>query len=403
MDLKVVCGKTIELPAEFFSGDEPTDPLTPRIDIVDPDGEVVVSNAVPARTRKGVYRYSFPVPPTAPVGTWKAVWTARIDGSRVSAADLFEVSAPVAAVAKPPAAAPEAVPPSTPADPKPVPPKPAADPAPATPKPAASKPAETLEPKADDRAEKTKSGASEEKAASSKDGRNGVGKRARKREAAAAAAVPTETAAAPEADASTKTRTRKGFGATDGAAPKARLSMGKALLILAALAIVLSAIWFSPRRDDTVQAKIDEGVAAQKAGRTDEAQRLYEEVLSNDPNNKLANFNLGVAAQVAGDMEKAESLYQKSLDADPDFLPALFNLAILQERTDRNEESAETYRRLLEEYPDNGAAHLNYGFLLVQKLNKPEEGREEFRVAIEKDPTLAQRIPADMRPAPAAP
>lgn len=179
--------------------------------------------------------------------------------------------------------------------------------------------------------------------------------------------------------------------------------MGKALLILAALGVVLSSIWFSPRRDDTLQAKIDEGVAAQKAGRTDEAERLYEEVLSNDPNNKLANFNLGVSAQIAGDMEKAESLYEKSLDADPNFLPALFNLAILLERTDRNEESAETYRRLLERYPDNGPAHLNYGFLLTQKLNKPEEGREEFKKAVENDPALARRIPADMQPAPAAP
>jgi Tfp pilus assembly protein PilF len=174
------------------------------------------------------------------------------------------------------------------------------------------------------------------------------------------------------------------------------------LLILGALAIVLAAIWFSPRRQDTVQAKIDQGVAAQKAGRTSEAQKLYEEVLRNDPENKLANFNLGVAAHSAGDMEKAETLYVKSLQTDPDFLPALFNLAILQENTGRNEESAETYRRLLEKYPDNGAAHLNYGFLLAQKLNNPDEARAEFSKAVEINPDLAARIPADLRPAPAA-
>jgi len=433
MDLKVVSGKTIELPAEFFSGDDPTDPLTPRIDIVDPDGEVVVSNGVPRRSRKGVYRFNFAVPAAAPTGTWKAVWTARIDGSRVSAADLFEVSAPVAAGAKPPAPAPPSTPagakPATPAQtdspagakpaapappnapkqapagPAAVPPKPAAEPAAVTPGPVASKPAETLKsPTAEpevDHTEKTGPGAST-KGGSSKDRATGVGKRARKREAAAAA-VPAETATAPEAESSPKARTRRRFGGTEGAAPRSRLSMGKALLILAALGIILSTIWFSPRRNDTLQAKIDEGVAAQKAGRTDEAQKLYEEVLSNDPNNKLANFNLGVAAQIAGDMERAESLYEKSLDADPKFLPALFNLAILQERTDRNEESAETYRRLLEEYPDNGPAHLNYGFLLVQKLNKPDDGREEFKLAVEKDPNLARRIPVDMRPGPAAP
>lgn len=419
MDLKVVSGKTIELPAEFFSGEDPTDPLTPRIDIVDPVGEVVISNAVPARSRKGVYRFNFAVPASAPTGTWKAVWTARIDGARVSAADLFEVSAPAAAVPKPPAPKPA----STPARPEPAPPTQTdAKPAPAaqapvppssaasqqvpsgtaavTPKPAASKPAEMLErPAAEDEADQPKKARPPD---SKKDSRSGVGKRARKREAAAAA-VAAETPTAIRADRSPKARTKRTAGVTEGAAPRPRLSMGKVLLILAALAIVLSSIWFSPRRNDTLQAKIDEGVAAQKAGRTDEAQRLYEEVLSNDPNNKLANFNLGVAAQIAGDMEKAESLYQKSLDADPKFLPALFNLAILKERTDRNEQSAETYRRLLEEYPDNGPAHLNYGFLLVDKLNQPDEAREEFKKAVENDPTLARRIPVDMRPAPAAP
>ncbi len=402
MDLKVVSGKTIELPAEFFSGDEPTDPLTPRIDIVDPGGEVVVSNAVPARSRKGVYFYNFAVPAAAPAGTWKAVWTARIDGSRVSAADLFEVSSPGAAGAKPAAPAAPLATPATPAGPRPaaptpadVPRQPAAAAEVVAPKPAASKPAETLQPDVDS--------AEEAGRGPSKSGKGGIGKRARKREAAAAAAVSAETATEPEAESSQKPQARKGRAGTEGAAPRSRLSTGKALLILAALGVVLSSIWFSPRRDDTLQAKIDEGVAAQKAGRTAEAERLYEEVLSNDPTNKLANFNLGVSAQIAGDMEKAEGLYEKSLDADPNFLPALFNLAILQERTDRNEESAETYRRLLEQYPDNGPAHLNYGFLLTQKLNKPDEGREEFEKAVEKDPTLARRIPADMRPAPAAP
>lgn len=409
MDLKVVSGKTIELPAEFFSGDEPTDPLTPRIDIVDPGGEVVVSNGVPARSRKGVYFYNFPVPAAAPAGTWKAVWTARIDGARVSAADLFEVSPPVAAGAKPaapaakvaPTAAPRPAPPAQPDAPN----QPLAQPAAVAPKPAASKPAETLEPEVDSAG--SKPDAPEKEAAGAgppKDSKGGIGKRARKREAAAAAAaLSARTATEPESDSSPEPAVRKRRGGTDGPAPRSRLSMGKVLLILAALGVVLSSIWFSPRRDDTLQAKIDEGVAAQKAGRTDEAERLYEEVLSNDPTNKLANFNLGVAAQVAGDMEKAESFYEKSLEADPVFLPALFNLAILQERTDRNEESAETYRRLLEEYPDNGPAHLNYAFLLTQKLNKPDEGREEFRKALENDPTLARRIPADMRPAPAAP
>lgn len=183
-----------------------------------------------------------------------------------------------------------------------------------------------------------------------------------------------------------------------------RLSRGQALLIVGALGVVLLAIWLSPRRSDTAQSKIDQGVAAQKAGRTEEAERLYQEVLKSDPDNKLANFNLGVSAHIAGRMEEAEILYNNSLEADPDFLPALFNLAILQEGTGRNEEAEATYRRILEDYPDNGPVHLNLGFLLTQKLNRPEDGRAEFARAVELDESLAARIPAEMRPAaPAGP
>lgn len=423
MDLKVVSGKTIELPAEFFSGTEPTDPASPRVDIVDPSGAVVVTNGVPVRERKGIYRFNYAVPASAPTGTWEAIWNATIDGSRVSASDLFEVR-PAPAKAPLPAAPPEpasaAKRSETPKTAENAPSKGAVPPA-AKPSEksgtAAAKTAETSKAPADTRKDtgspkKVTQAASRSKgkapSAKSEPGtskrdakqaaRKGRGRLGRKREVAAAPAASTGARSNTGAEPSRK---RRGLDDPDQAQPRTRLSGGKALLIVGALAIVLAAIWFSPRRQDSVQATIDQGVAAQKAGRTAEAQRLYEDVLQNDPGNKLANFNLGVAAQVAGDIPGAEDLYQKSLQTDPYFLPALFNLAILQEREGRNEDSEETYRRLLERYPDNGPAHLNYGFLLAQKLNRPDEGRAEFSRAVEIDPGLAARIPPELRPAPA--
>lgn len=448
MDLKVVSGKTIQLPAEFFAGNQPTDPASPRVEIVDPNGALVVSDGVPVRERKGIYRYHYAVPASAPTGTWEAIWNATIDGTRVSASDLFEVQ-PAPAKASPPLSSPA---PAIPAKKLETPERPVAPPAAKpveTPKaaeaapseasvPSTAKPPEKPGPPAAKTGERPKASAttpedttgraskqkvtaaaaaskaeskpSSTKVPRSKSGiskrdieqssaRKGPGKLGRKRDIAAASAVST-TGARGNTGAESS-RKRQGSGDQDQAKPRTRLSKGKALLIIGALATVLAAIWFSPPRQDTVQAKIDQGVAAQKAGRTDEAQRLYEDVLQNDPNNKLANFNLGVVAQVAGDAQRAEDLYLKSLQADPDFLPALFNLAILQERADRNEESEETYRRLLEKYPDNGPAHLNYGFLLAQKLNRPDKGRTEFSRAVEIDPGLAARIPPDLRPAPA--
>ena len=183
-----------------------------------------------------------------------------------------------------------------------------------------------------------------------------------------------------------------------------RLLSGRPALILGALALILLAIWLAPRRNDTVEDKIEQGVAAQKAGRGQEAEKLYREALASDPDNKLANFNLGVAAHSAGRLDEAERNYRAALDADPNFLPAMFNMAILQEQLGNIDDSETMYRRIVEEYPDSAPAHLNLGFLLVQRLNRPEDGKAEFARAVELDPALASRIPPDMRPAsPGAP
>lgn len=423
MDLKVVVGKTIRLPAEFFSGERPADPVNPRVEVVDPNGVSVLSDAVPVREGKGIYRYDFPVPPDAPLGTWKTVWTATIDGNRLSGSDPFEVQAPGKADRPPEPGLPAGTPKSDAAGPAsakaaasgPVaPPKPGAGKAPSAPQkpdsrrgPEATRPLESSKAggraaeklpqarpgkAAPDTAPAAKSGKSASTAAPAEVGKGR--KKSRKARAETAALATKEVATEPDIWGEDR-RGRKARSPET----RSRLSPAKALLILGAIAIVLAGIWFSPRREDTVQAKIDQGVAAQKAGRTDEARELYQEVLANDPDNKLANFNLGVAAQLAGQLDEAESYYRRSLTTDPDFLPGLFNLAILLERQNRNDESAELYRMILEKYPDNGPAHLNYGFLLAQKMNQVEEGKAEFRRAVELEPALATRIPAEWRPA----
>ncbi|HYN99898.1 MAG TPA: tetratricopeptide repeat protein [Actinomycetota bacterium] len=417
MDLKVVSGKTIRLPAEFFEGDEPTDPASPRVTIVDPNKVVKVSDGVPLRERQGIYRYDYPVPADGPTGNWEAIWTATIGGGSVSASDIFEVQpAPATSLPKP-AETPRPVAAKPVDTPKPTAAKPVDTPKPAAakpvdaPKPAAGRPADRPRPAAGKPVEApgrpaARPGARQggspavknpgEETVSTKAGRP------QRKEQAKSPAWSREEASREKTMEEDSADTRPKGARSDAPGSKAKLSRGKAVLIVGAIAVILAVIWFSPRRDDTVQAKIDQGVAAQKAGRADEAKRLYEEVLSNDPDNKLANFNLGVAAHLENRVEEAEAYYRRSLQADPVFLPAMFNLAILLEGLNRNDESAEMYRRIIEEYPEDGAVHLNYGFLLL-KLDRPDEGREEFRRAVEIEPAFARRIPTEFRPAPAPP
>lgn len=201
----------------------------------------------------------------------------------------------------------------------------------------------------------------------------------------------------------TESLTLQGEAEDEGPAEGGRKLPGsRSMLLIGGLALIALAVVTTPRSDDP-QAQLEQGVAAYKAGRTDEARALYREVLEREPANVLAHFNLGVAEQQANRHAQAEEHYRQALRGNPQFAPAMFNLAILLERTDRPEEAAETYQRLIDAHPNEAAAHINLGYLYIQRLDRRADGEAHFRRALELDPSLISRIPEDIRPAVQAP
>lgn len=176
-----------------------------------------------------------------------------------------------------------------------------------------------------------------------------------------------------------------------------RLPRSKSLLIVGAVALIALAVLTSPR-DDSLEAKLEQGVAAHNSGRVEEARQLYLEVLRTDPGNAVANFNLGVAAHREDRLEEAERYYQAALEKEPDFVSARFNYAILKEDQQDYGAAEAFYRQILEQHPDQVKARVNLGFLLVNRLNRREEGIEEFGRAVDTDPSVISRIPGELRP-----
>jgi tetratricopeptide (TPR) repeat protein len=143
-------------------------------------------------------------------------------------------------------------------------------------------------------------------------------------------------------------------------------------------------------------------LAAHAEGDLDTAERLYGEVLDDEPKNVFAHYNIGLIHQTRGKKDAAVVAYGKALEADPNFVPALFNLAVVRSETAPGE-AIELYRGVISLQPDYAAAHLNLGFLLKANGKAPE-GEKELKKAVELDPTLSSRIPASPRPAgPATP
>jgi tetratricopeptide (TPR) repeat protein len=173
--------------------------------------------------------------------------------------------------------------------------------------------------------------------------------------------------------------------------------------VAAMLVVVLAALAACGKQSDTQVASdaFAAGYRAQVQGRPAEAITDYKLVLSKDPRNKLAYYDLGVAQQQLGQNTAAEASYRALLQLDPNYVAALYNLAIL--RTAPSPAEAEAlYRHIISLQPNHTGAHLNLGFLL-RTVGRVEEGNAELRTAVALDPSVAQRIPPAALATPAPP
>ena len=68
----------------------------------------------------------------------------------------------------------------------------------------------------------------------------------------------------------------------------------------------------------TVEQALQQGVAAHKEGKVEEAERLYRAILQSKPLHPDANHNLGVLAVLANKVDTALPLFKIALEADPE-------------------------------------------------------------------------------------
>ena len=131
------------------------------------------------------------------------------------------------------------------------------------------------------------------------------------------------------------------------------------------------------------------GVAAHNANKIDEATKAYFEVLSYDPKNKVAFYNLGQIARIGGKLAIAEGYYHSALEIDPNYPPALFGLAAVKQAFNLIQEAVDLYRKDVSLEPTNAAAHYNLGILL-RIQGKTAEGEAEIARGMQLDPKLPQ-------------
>ena len=142
--------------------------------------------------------------------------------------------------------------------------------------------------------------------------------------------------------------------------------------------------------------RLQQGLANQEAGALDKAREDFLAVISQDPTNKVAYYDLGVVAQQQNDVDAAADAYRKALDIDPQYQPALFNLAVLLAPVEP-ETAEDLYRKLLAINPNDANVHFNLG-LLLRQMGRQSEGNAEVARALELKPELASRLPTTTAP-----
>jgi Flp pilus assembly protein TadD len=162
----------------------------------------------------------------------------------------------------------------------------------------------------------------------------------------------------------------------------------------------------------TIEQALQQGGAAHKEGKLQEAERLYRTILQAQPAHPDANHNLGVIAVSVNKAGAALPLFKTALEANPkieqfwlSYIDALIrekqfenakqvleqakkqelsgeNLHFIDAQINQNmgrlEEAEASYKKSIELKPDLAEAHSNLGVALYD-LGKLEEAEASYR------------------------
>jgi predicted O-linked N-acetylglucosamine transferase (SPINDLY family) len=168
-------------------------------------------------------------------------------------------------------------------------------------------------------------------------------------------------------------------------------------------------------------ARLERGAEHHRAGRWDEAEQIYREILSAEPNEPDALYllgtiffqrgawgsaqlflrkamaarpghpetlnNLGLVQEKLGRWEEAEKSFTHAISLAPTYADAIYNLANIHRTAGRWEQAEEGYRRALVQRPGWGEALDNLG-LTLRMLGRNDEARRACLEAINHSPGL---------------
>ncbi len=136
-----------------------------------------------------------------------------------------------------------------------------------------------------------------------------------------------------------------------------------------------------------LQAKFQQGLALHRQGRLAEAERIFGEILQQQPNHFAAVHMLGEIALRAQRLERALELLEKAITLKPDYADAYSDRGMALRKLKRFEDALASNEMAIALKPNFAMAHNNRGNALLD-LDRPLEALASCDKAIALSPNL---------------
>lgn len=135
-----------------------------------------------------------------------------------------------------------------------------------------------------------------------------------------------------------------------------------------------------------VERLLADALAFHKSGLLESAERLYQDVLREHPQNAPATHFLGMLAHSAGRQEEAIGLIQRSIQLSPATASFRANLGTVYGKLNRTREAIECFRDTVRLDPKSPEAHVNLG-LMLEEAAEFDDAVAAFERAMQLSPT----------------
>lgn len=140
-----------------------------------------------------------------------------------------------------------------------------------------------------------------------------------------------------------------------------------------------------------VEAKFQQGLAHQRAGRLDEAQNIYRQVLKEQPRHFGALYLSGIVAIQTSRFAPAVALFEKALEADKSSAEAYYNRGLALAALGKHQAALDSYGKALNLNPNYVAAYNNRGNVLSE-LKQHQAALASYDQALSLNPDYPEAL-----------